>query len=218
MKVLAVGAHPDDVELGCGGTLARHVSQGDEVVILVVGTGVTSREGVAAESIETLRNQAQASATVLGVSRLILEDFPDNRLDTVPLLDLVKSVERYVRECSPELVYTHHHGDRNVDHRIVNDAVQTACRPLPGSTVRRLATFEVVSSSEWGEPMRPTSFVELSPPHVQSKARAIAQYTGEIRQRPHPRSWDVILPRMISNGSIVGAMYAEAFAIVRERI
>src|SRR2546428_7477162 len=96
-----------------------------------------------------LRQAAERANEILGVKSLKLRDFPDNRLDTVPVLEVVKCVEAAIASFQPEVIYTHHAGDLNVDHEVVNRAVVTACRPLPGSHVRSILTFEVPSSTEW---------------------------------------------------------------------
>src|SRR6185295_6403355 len=136
MKVLVFAAHPDDELLGLGGTIARHGAAGDEVtaVITAEGTAGNPAEGAA----RRLEEHAQAAARILGVSDLRFLRLPDQRLDTLPLLEITERVEAVVREIAPEVVYTHHWGDLNRDHRIVSEAVQVACRPVGTAYPRRL--------------------------------------------------------------------------------
>ena len=99
------------------------------------------------------RNQARDKALrILGVMQHQALDFPDNSMDSVPLIDVVQALEPIIDQVQPERIYTHHHGDLNVDHRVTHQAVMTACRPMPGISVREILTFEVMSSTEWATP------------------------------------------------------------------
>lgn len=216
MKVLAVGAHPDDVELGAGGTLWKHAQAGDEVTILVMGSGAMSRDGATETDVQNLQSQAFQAATVLGASMRLLT-FPDQRYDSVDFLQLVRAVERVVEELEPEVVYTHHGDDLNLDHRLTHQAVMTACRPLPKMSVRRIQAFEVVSTTEWGKILfHPTSFVELTTDAFEAKAEALTAYVGEMRSPPHPRSLGVLEALARWRGSMAGVAKAEAFELLRE--
>lgn len=209
MRVLAVGAHPDDVELGAGGTLARHKMDEDDVFILTLGTGRP-------EHAEELRKQAVASALILG-ARVALLAYPDQRFDSVNLLQLVQSVEEVIRRVRPALVYTHHGGDLNLDHRLTHQAVITACRPVNGCTVQRIELFEVPSSTEWGDDtFRPNSYVDISGACLEKKLTAFACYIDEKREPPHPRSAQSIQALARWRGSMAGVAEAEAFMLVRE--
>ena len=137
-RYLVVAAHPDDEVLGCGGTMRRMAAEGAEVYCLILGEGVTSRDGcrdadLRAKELEELRSTARRANELLGVREVFFASLPDNRFDSVDLLDVVKIVERYVDELRPERVFTHGGGDLNNDHIVVSRAVMTACRPLPDS-------------------------------------------------------------------------------------
>lgn len=214
--VLAVGAHPDDVELGAGGALARHVDAGDEVHILVLASQPGGADDAA--RMDRARAQAEEAGKVLGIHRLILHDGRDQRLDTMPRLDLVKWVEEVLADCRPDTVYTHHPGDRNLDHRVTADAVFTACRPLPGTSVKRLLTFETQSATEfgWGPAFRPNVYVGIAGEPQRRKLAALACYSGEMREFPHPRSVEALLALAAWRGGAAGVEAAEAFALVLE--
>jgi LmbE family N-acetylglucosaminyl deacetylase len=221
-RILVVAAHPDDEVLGVGATVARHARAGDEVHALIVAEGSSSRGGsrdaaVKAHEIESLRESARAAARVLGAHPPRFGDGPDNRLDEMALLDVVKIVEHHVADVRPETVYTHHAGDLNVDHRVVHQAVLTACRPLPGSSVREILAYETVSSTEWGTPFVPNHFVAVDG-FVDAKLRALECYRSEMREFPHPRSAESIRALAAFRGASIGASAAEAFAVVRSVI
>jgi len=152
VRVLVIAAHPDDEVSGCGATAARLVMDGHEVHFAILGEGVTSRHSDRADAdaaqLATLHRQAHAAAAKIGVKNLVLDKLPDNRLDTVPLLDIVKIIEDLVERIKPEVVYTHHGGDLNIDHTVIHRAVLTATRPTAGQPVREIYAFEVPSSTE----------------------------------------------------------------------
>lgn len=218
-----VVAHPDDETLGCGGTIARHAAEGDRVHVLVLAAGHSSRfdrpELADPDAVKARKADALRAADILGVSDLELLDYDDCRLDTVPLLDLVKKVERAKERAQPDIVYTHHWGDLNVDHRIISDAVLAAIRPLPQEKCRQILAFEVPSSTEWGPPSPGAAFVanffvDISDT-LDKKICAMETFRSEIRDYPHPRSARALRVAGEYRGSQVGVPAAEAFALVR---
>jgi LmbE family N-acetylglucosaminyl deacetylase len=222
VKVLVVAAHPDDEVLGCGGAMARHADQGHEVDVLILGTGALSREHGTTEEVEALSTQAREAGRILGAREVRVSDLPDNRFDSVDLLDIVKRVEEEVRRAGPEVVYTHHGGDLNVDHRRTFEAVITACRPQVSMPVRRILSFEVPSSTEWqastvGSPFHPNVFVDIAA-SLARKLEALQAYAGEVRDFPHPRSIDALKALAAWRGAASGMTAAEAFMLVRERL
>lgn len=227
MKVLVVAAHPDDEVLGCGGTVARHSADGDEIRILILGEGVTSRDerrdpATRDAELREILDAAVAASRALGVSEPpVMVGLPDQRLDDMPLIDVVKHVERAIKEFGPEVVYTHHGGDLNADHRIVHQAVLTASRPVPGAGIRSICAWETLSSTEWngpavGPPFVPTRYVTLSPADLDAKLAALNAYAAEMRPFPHPRSAEAVSALARVRGSQVGVERAEAFIVVRE--
>jgi LmbE family N-acetylglucosaminyl deacetylase len=223
--VLVVVAHADDEVLGAGGTIARHHENGDTVCLLVVADGVSARYSCASDpaAIPEMNQReaaAQAAADLLGIQEVTFLRFPDNRCDTVSTLDIVKAIEAVLRKLRPTTVYTHYLNDLNLDHRVVHQALVTACRPLPGQTVKKILGFEVLSSTEWelgtGTSMfRPSYFVDISE-YLGRKLDAMAAYKAEINSFPHPRSMEVIRAKSIVRGAEVGLEAAEAFVVIRE--
>lgn len=223
-KVLIVAAHPDDEVLGCGGTILRHVAAGDRVRIMIMAEGLTSRDmsrdvELRHDELSDLHKCAKQVADLLGAEKLQICDFPDNRMDSIALLEVVKQVEAEIDDFSPDIVYTHHAGDVNIDHFITHKAVVTACRPLPGNTVRELYFFETVSSTEWQIPTCDTAFM----PHVyvdiekyiEKKLEALHIYGSEMRDYPHSRSYEAIRILAKMRGFTVGMKHAEAFMLGR---
>jgi len=223
MIVLVIVAHPDDEVLGCGGTMARLAREGHDVYLSIVAEGITSRapsrEAADRSGVESLHARAREAAKLLDVKETFLHGLPDNRLDSVPLLDVVKILEQLVEKLAPNRIYTHHPGDLNMDHMVVSRAVLTATRPMEGCPVREIYQFEVPSSTEWafqqyGDGFRPNTFVDVSQT-LEAKVRAMACYESETRPFPHPRSLEAL--RVIAQrwGTVVGRRAAEPFQLVR---
>ncbi len=226
-RILIVAAHPDDEVLGCGGTIARHADDGDQVEVIIVAEGATSRKqyrnrAEARQELSCLARAAQKASAILGAQRVELLDLPDNRLDSLERLDLIKQVEERIACHQPHVLYVHHAGDVNVDHRRLHEAVVTACRPTPGQPVRRLLSFEVASSTEWqppgsAQPFQPNWFVDISAQWPR-KREALAAYASEMRAWPHARSLEALEYLARWRGAQVGVEAAEAFCLLRQLV
>ena len=218
MNVLIVAAHADDEVLGCGGSIARHVARGDIVNVIYMADGVTSRSQIDKVALKQRQVAAEKAQKILGINSAYYLGFPDNKMDTLSILDVVKSLEEIIQEFNPESIYTHHYGDLNVDHRVTHQAVMTACRPLPGSSVKQIYTFEVMSSTEWASPgslpFLKNYFVDISA-FMDIKQEALNAYALEMRKAPHSRSIENIMFQARHNGPCVGIEAAEAFMLMR---
>jgi LmbE family N-acetylglucosaminyl deacetylase len=221
--VLVIAAHADDEVLGCGGTIAKHVAKGDAVQLVLMADGVSSRTGGKdSRSVRdelTRRNAAADRAhAILRIEKVYRLGLPDNRMDSVPLLDVVQSLEAVITRSAPDIIYTHHFGDLNVDHRITHQAVVTACRPVPDGGVRELLTFEVPSSTEWASPsvapFKPNTFVDITE-YLSLKMQALDAYKMEMRPTPHSRSLEHLDCLARHRGNCVGVQAAEAFEVIR---
>ena len=217
-KILVVAAHADDEVLGCGGTIARHVAEGDEVHVVFMADGVKSRGGNQANQLEYRKQAKDEALRILGVAKCYALDFPDNCMDSIPLLDVVQSLEPIIEEVQPVRVLTHHFGDLNVDHRITHQAVMTACRPVPNSIVKEILGFEVLSSTEWApshaDQFLPNLFVDISK-YISIKVEAAKAYDQEMRDKPHSRSFENLTALSTYRGHGVGVNHAEAFMAYR---
>jgi N-acetylglucosamine malate deacetylase 1 len=223
-KILVVVAHSDDEALGMGATIARHNAQGDEIRLIVMTNGVSARKKTAQENelnsinIEKRRNSLEKSASILGISQIYSFEFPDNQMDNIPLLEIVKTIESVLEEYSAETIYTHSSSDLNIDHVITHKAVITACRPQPKSSIKKILTFEVRSSTEWQASSQaqfiPNYFIDITT-FFKQKVDALNCYSEELRQFPHSRSIKAIEAQAISRGASVGMAYAEAYYLER---
>jgi LmbE family N-acetylglucosaminyl deacetylase len=215
--VLAIAAHPDDEALGAAGTLARHAAEGDSVHIAFLADGEGSRGSK--DNLAHRQGAAQRAGQVIGAQSVTLHDFPDNKMDSVPLLKVAQHVEKIITDINPHIIYTHHIGDLNIDHRITYQAVLTACRPMPESKIEEIYSFEVLSSTEWSgpedeHPFRPNHYVDISA-FYEKKQKALECYAEEMRDFPHSRSYEAVKALATLRGAHVGVQKAESFMVVR---
>lgn len=225
MNILVIAAHPDDEILGCGATMAKHVKNGDQVYVAILAEGITSREkkrnrSNKEEELHLLAKEAKKANDVIGVTELRLFDFPDNRMDSIDLLDIIKVVEELIDNYKPDVIYTHHIGDVNIDHQRIHQAVITACRPIPDKhKVKELLFFEVLSSTEWQPidvtPFTPNWFVDVTET-IDLKLKSLKEYNHEMREWPHSRSNTAAHHLARLRGSTIGVEAAEAFILGRK--
>ena len=224
-SILVVAAHPDDEMLGCGGTLARLREQNVVIHILLLGEGPLSRLDAKNTSPDRERESQHAvssackAAAALHLPEPFFAGLPDNSFDTVPLIDIVKRIESIKHMVQPDIVFTHHAGDINIDHKITHQAAMTAFRPLPHERAVAILSFEVLSSTEYspqvsGPVFAPTLYVDISD-HLEAKQRALAAYASEMRPWPHPRSHEAVEHLARLRGSQCGKEAAEAFILCR---
>ena len=208
--------------------MARHADEGDTVNAVILAEGITSRQDQRnrdrqASELSELGQVAHRANEILGVDKLVLHDFPDNRMDSLDLLDIVKVVEELLVRFSPDLVYTHHSGDVNIDHNRIHQAVVTATRPMPDrQQVQRLLFFEVASSTEWqppgsASPFTPNWYTDISKT-LERKLEALNIYASEMRDWPHARSVKAVEHLARWRGSNIGVPAAEAFMLGRQLV
>jgi len=231
MKILVVSAHPDDETIGMGGTLKK-LSGGNEIKILFLSDGITSRRASGyknAPKYHVTKNElnkmkknmgerkkhTKEALKILGVKDLKFLDLPNNELDTISLLKIVKEIEWEIYKYKYDVIFTHHFNDLNIDHRIAFEATVTAARPLPENPVSSIFSFEAISSTDWNKPysFKPNLFIDISR-EIKDKLRAMSEYKKELRKFPHPRSVKAIEAAAIRWGSLYGYNAAEAFETI----
>ncbi len=225
-KIMVVVAHPDDEVLGPGGTMHRLISAyGCQVRAVILGEGITSRSDARdaekwKRELEVHRSNIESAQKAIGYESVGIYDLPDNRFDTVALLDIIKIIEKEKQGFNPEVIFTHHGGDVNIDHQRTFEAVVTACRPMQQEDVKTIITFETMSGTEWrasSDPRHflPNMFVEIRKDDLQAKIKGMEAYEFEKRKYPHPRSPDGLKIRAQMWGVANGVDYAEAFQVIR---
>jgi LmbE family N-acetylglucosaminyl deacetylase len=193
--------------LGCGGTIAKHIANGDKVSALIMVQFIVPH-------IKRTKKEPDMSFAKKEYTIGYAGELPDQKLDTIPILKINQIIEYTIKELKPTVVYTHSQHDVNKDHRLVFEATLVACRPVSGSPVKRLLSYEVPSSTEWAaEAFHPNVFVEID---FERKLEIVRPYRHEMRRWPHPRSLMGIRTLAMWRGVTIGVKYAEAFELVRE--
>ncbi|PDY47159.1 PIG-L deacetylase family protein [Bacillus pseudomycoides] len=210
--VLVIGAHPDDELLGAGGTLKRLVENGYRVISIITALGRK-------EEAHHIQQLSRCANKVIGIEEVIFLKHANLELELIPLHQLTKEIEQLIQTYKPSKIFTHHYGDVNIDHLITFQAVLTATRPLPNQKPIELITFETVSSSEWNihtndKAFKSNYFVDITD-QMDSKIAALKHYDVEMRDFPHPRSYEGVQYLGRVRGMTIGVQYAEAFEVVR---
>ena len=210
-KILVLAAHPDDETLGCGATISKLSKQGHDIRLLTFTDGVSARD---IKDIENRNKSLEKVSKILGIVDFKYGNFPDNKMDSVPLLDVCKFIEKEVKEV-PDVIFTHHPSCLNIDHNIVYRAVITAFRPQHKKEIE-INCFEVPSSTEWNpnSDFRSNYYIDVEG-FVEKKIEALKIYDGEMKAYPHPRSYESVINKMKSSGNEVGLNFAERFQTIR---
>jgi LmbE family N-acetylglucosaminyl deacetylase len=225
-RIMIVVAHPDDELLGLGGTMNRLIKEFNVIThVVILGEGITSRSDqrdLATWEKELKRHKENivSAQECIGYHGVSTYDFPDNRFDTVALLDIVKVIENEKANFQPDIIFTHHGGDVNIDHQRTFEGVITATRPMTDEKVKTIICFETASGTEWRantDPKHflPNFFVSLDVKHINAKIMGMESYEFEKRVYPHPRSPESLTIQAQRWGISIGVNYAEAFAIIR---
>jgi LmbE family N-acetylglucosaminyl deacetylase len=225
-RILIVVAHPDDEVLGLGGTMHRLISDAHvETHVVILGEGITSRSDKRdtskwAKELSIHKENIHKAKDRIGYTSVSTYDLPDNRFDTVPLLDIIKIVDKEKSQFKPDMIFTHHGGDLNVDHRLVFQSVMTAARPMQDESVSFIVNFETPSGTEWRASTDPNHFipnlfVPIRKHDLDAKISAMEAYEFEKRKYPHPRSPEALTILAQRWGVACGVEYAEAFSVVR---
>tara|TARA_Y100000589_G_C27192135_1_gene645236 strand:+ start:3187 stop:3867 length:681 start_codon:yes stop_codon:yes gene_type:complete len=219
-KVLIVVAHTDDETIGMGGTIKKHINQGDEVFVISMTDGIGARDFFVKEDILKRVDSSNLASEILGFNWLERFNFKDNMLDNEPLLEIIKSIEKSKNIIQPNLVYSHSGGDLNIDHRILANAVLTAFRPEPNQSCKEIRLFEISSATDFGNEyitgkFIPNLFIDISSTW-DDKEKALLAYKDELKVFPHSRSLEGIKNLAQLRGNQVGLKMAEAFQIIRK--
>ena len=221
-NILIIVAHTDDETIGCGGTICKHIEDGYKVFAMSFTDGISSRL-VKSKKLKKARHlSAKQASKFLGFKWIKNLNFPDNQLDKIPILKIIKEIEKIKYKLKPSIVYTHNFSDLNIDHKLIAEATLTAFRPTPDSKLSELRTFEVPSASDYSQIKHrknfvPNLFVDISK-FWKKKNEALKMYKSEIKKKPHSRSFEGIKNLAKLRGNQSGLKIAEAFEIIRKII
>lgn len=214
MRILVIGAHPDDEVFGCGATIARHAALGDQVYVMIVSEGVSAQYEDKAKFLKLRRDACLKAAKYLGVKKVFFEDFPDGKLDSISQLEINRSLEKIVEKIKPQRIYTHHYGDLHKDHRVVFESTLVAAR----KKVKEVYCYEILGNMSKGFqkyiPFVPDYYVDIEK-FLKKKLKALSFYHTEIRDFPNPFSEEAVESLAKFRGIESGLKAAEAFVCVK---
>lgn len=228
-RILIVVAHPDDELLGLGATMNRLISDYQVYTrVVILGEGLTSRlderdKNKWERQLQIHKSNIKNAQNAIGYESVSTYDLADNRFDSLNLLDIIKIVEKEKLEFKPDVIFTHHGGDLNIDHQRTFDAVITATRPMASEKTQTIITFETPSGTEWrasSDPRHfiPNIFIEISETNLNAKIKGMESYEFEKRKYPHPRSPESLKILAQQRGMSIGKEMAEAFCLIRSII
>lgn len=221
-NILIIAPHADDEILGCGATMAKEIARGNNVYVLVcTNAHIGAPELFSEEIIKQVRSEALSSHAMLGVKETIFLEFPAPALDQYPRYIIANKIAEIIRKYYVDTVYIPHWGDCHKDHEVIHDCAMVACRPLSGSSVKRVYSYETLSETEWGEPSPsfvfiPTRYVTFTKEQFDIKLRAMAEFKSQLRDFPSSRSLEAIEALAKFRGATVSSERAEAFMTLRE--
>ncbi len=218
-NILVIVAHPDDETIGMGGTIAKHTSEGDFVNVITMTDGVSSRDKDLEVSKDARKTSLEKVSKILGFKWVTCANFPDNAMDSVPLLTITKFIEGIKQSINPNIIYTHSGSDLNIDHRIVSQATITAFRPQPEEMWEEIRAFEIPSATDFSHksiaaPFSPNLYINISD-YWPLKLAALKEFQQEMRPAPHTRSFEGLHNLAKYRGNQSGLNYAESFEIIR---
>lgn len=224
MKILVFAPHPDDEILGCGGTIARYISEGHEAYVCVV----TSPRPPIYDNAAAIKNgwphvmypEIRKAHETLGIKETFFLQFPCVLLENEPRNVVNGKVDEVIRKTEPDIVFIPHFGDMQKDHAIVSEAVMVAVRSKNAYAPQYVYSYECLSETEWNIPhpanaFVPNTFIDISG-HLPKKLEAMKCYVSQLARFPNPRSLGAIEALAKLRGSTAGFEAAEAFMLIRE--
>jgi LmbE family N-acetylglucosaminyl deacetylase len=217
MTVLVIAPHPDDETLALGGTIAKHVDQGDDVAVLFISGHLPPL--YQRDSYETTVREAKAALEILGVGRSRFLEIPTGLLAAEPPGRINAEIVALIEELRPATVYCPF-PDRHVDHRVTFDCAMVATRPVgPGRDIRLLAAYETLSETHWNAPgiepvFAPSMIVDITA-QLERKLKAVKCYASQIRAFPGARSVEAVEALATFRGTQAGFAHGEALHVIR---
>lgn len=220
-KVVVVAPHPDDETLGCGGTLLRHIKEGDEVHWLVV-TSMSKASGFTEKQIKKRKNEMFKVFNAYNFSNIHELNFPPAALDTIPKGQLISAIAEVFTKIEPEIIYTVNRNDAHSDHELVYDSVMSSTKSFRYPFVKRVLAYETMSETEFGmKPedggFRPNVFINIED-YIEKKLSILEFYESEISDFPFPRSRVALKALAQLRGAQSNCHAAEAFTLIKELI
>lgn len=217
-KILVVAVHPDDETLGCGGTLLKHKTQGDEIHWMIV-TAMTAECGFTPEAIARRACEMDTVAQMYGFDSVHRLGFPAAKLDEVPMSQLVAAISKVFQSVQPNQVYLPFQHDVHSDHQHAFAAAYSCTKSFRYPSVRKVMMVETLSETDFAQSASggfvPNLFVDVSD-QFDRKIEILRIYESELGTHPFPRSEESIAALATLRGAAAGCKYAESFMMLKE--
>lgn len=217
-NIIVISAHPDDETLGAGGTMLKHIENGDQVYWLIV-THVFENQGFSKERIKSREEEIKIVEKKFGITKTFYLNYPTMTLSSSSLIKMVPEISTIFNEVEPEIIYTLNRSDAHSDHRVIFDAVMACTKSFRYPFIKQILMYECISETEFAPALAekmfiPNYFVDISE-HLAKKLEIMEVFESEISEHPFPRSLENIKSLAHFRGASVGVKYAEAFQLLK---
>jgi LmbE family N-acetylglucosaminyl deacetylase len=218
-RVLIMAAHPDDETLGCGGTLLKHKSQGDQIHWCIV-TAMSRSLGYSDEQISQREKEISQVKEDFGFDQVSAFNLPAAGLDSLDIREIIGPVSELFQGFKPDTLYLPFKWDVHSDHRALFQAAWSSAKVFRAPFIKRILMMETLSETESAPPFPgqsffPNCFVDITA-FMDQKIQIMKRYPSEIRPPPFPRSEEAIRSLAGLRGAAAGCTFAEAFMVLRE--
>lgn len=220
-RILFIATHPDDETLGCGGTILKYKTNGNQIYWLIV-TCAYEKYGFAKELIENRKSEIHEVGLRYGFEKTFELEYPTTLLDIIAIRDIVKSIDSVVREVKPDILYVPNGNDVHSDHRLTFNAVWSCTKSFHFPYIREIYAYETVSETEFSPPLpdcgfMPNAFSDITD-YFREKIKIMEIYKSEVKPHPFPRSEKNLEALATFRGATIGVKYAEAFMCLKRII
>lgn len=217
-NVIVISAHPDDETLGVGGTILKHIANGDNVYWLIV-TNVFENQGFSKERVESRQLEISKVEKMFGFKETFNLNYPTMTLSSSSLIKMVPDISSLFSEVKPEIIYTLNRSDAHSDHRVIFDAVMACTKSFRYPFIKQILMYECISETEFAPALAekaflPNYFVDITN-YIDKKNEIMKVFESEIAEHPFPRSIENIKALAHFRGASVGVKYAEAFQLLK---
>ena len=217
-NVIVISAHPDDETLGVGGTILKHIANGDNVYWLIV-TNVFENQGFSKERVESRQLEISKVEKMFGFKETFNLNYPTMTLSSSSLIKMVPEISTVFSEVKPEIIYTLNRSDAHSDHRVIFDAVMACTKSFRYPFIKQILMYECISETEFAPALAekvflPNYFIDITN-YLDKKNEVMKICESELGQHPFPRSLENIKALAHFRGASVGVQYAEAFQLLK---
>lgn len=220
-NIVVIAPHPDDETLGCGGTILRHIANGDNVYWIIV-TSIDEKHGFSKGKVAERNNEIKKVCGIYQFTDVFKFNIPTATLEQISTRELVNKFGNVFDQICPDIMYLPFKGDVHSDHKIVFNAAVSCTKWFRYSSIKRVLCYETISETDFGldpteKNFSPNVFVDVTP-YFEKKLQAMMIYKSELGIHPFPRNEKVIRSLSMVRGATSGCDFAEAFILLKEII